>query len=168
MLSRGAGIDTRLRRPPLWRADRGAAAIETAILLPLLFAFLLGIEELGRLLWIQTVLQYSCEYAARYAAIPSNADDAGSIIVQYAQNRVFGMSSNNITFTYSSPTTSGASGMGSLVNATPPIPTPCGGPQVTASYTFQSVVPINQLLGLAGINALHGIVLNAQSCLPAA
>jgi Flp pilus assembly protein TadG len=155
VLSAGAGI--RPRRPALWPANRGATAIETAILLPLLFAFLLGIEELGRLLWIQSVLQYSCEYAARYAAIPANSGDAPSIILNYAQNRVFGMSSANITFNY---------------NNQPPVPpnatgSPCGGPQVSATYTFQSVVPVNQLLGLAGINALNGIILNAQSCLPA-
>ncbi|HTV90002.1 MAG TPA: TadE/TadG family type IV pilus assembly protein [Stellaceae bacterium] len=152
MLSPGGGA--RVRRARLWRANRGAAAIETAILLPLLFAFLLGIEELGRLLWIQSVLQYACEYAARYAAIPANSSDAGSVIVQYAQNHVFGMTSGTINFTYSSATTTPAS--------------QCGGPEVSATYTFQSVVPINQLLGLAGINALNGIELRAQSCLPSA
>lgn len=157
----------RPRRAALWRCSGGATAIETAILLPLLFAFLLGIEELGRLLWIQTVLQYSCEYAARFAAIPNNSATAGQQIVQYAQGRVFGMSSNNITYTYTSPNATGASGSGAQLTQTPVAQTPCGGPDMQASYTFQSVVPVNQLLGLAGINALNGIVLTAQSCLPA-
>lgn len=140
-------IGNRRRRPPLWRARGGATAIETAILLPLLFAFLLGIEELGRLLWIQSVLQYSCEYAARYANLPQTTN-----IIHYAQEHVFGMSSQNIAFNYLSATTTPVSS--------------CGGPEVTASYTFQSVVPINQLLGLAGVRALNGIILTAQSCLP--
>jgi Flp pilus assembly protein TadG len=164
---RPAGPRSRLQR--LWRAKAGTTAIETAILLPLLFAFLLGIEELGRLLWIQSILQYSCEYAARFAAIPRNSTSAGSSIIQQAQGRVFGMSYANITFTYTSPITDGATGTGSATpTPTPAAQTPCGGPQVTASYTFQSVVPVNQLLGLAGINALQGIVLSAQSCLPLA
>jgi Flp pilus assembly protein TadG len=143
------------RRPSLWRANRGATAIETAILLPLLLAFLLGIEELGRLLWIQSILQYACEYTARWAALPGNSADAPPQVAAQAANYVFGLNSSNITFTYNSPT------------ASPPTQTPCGGPDVQASYTFQSVVPLNQLLGLAGINALNGIVLTAQSCLPA-
>jgi Flp pilus assembly protein TadG len=101
----------------LWRDQGGAPAIEAALLLPVMFAFLLGIEELGRLLWTQSVLQYASETAARYAVI----NPSGSI-ASYASSHAFGVSVPAGDFTY---TATGA----------------CGGPQVIATYAFQPLVP---------------------------
>jgi len=127
-------------RLALWRAAAGATAVETAILMPLMLAFLLGIEELGRLLWTQSVLQYACETAARHAVI-----DPTDNITTYASGRAYGLSVPSSDFTYY-PAQSANSA--------------CGGPDVVATYTFTPLVP--QLVpGLA-------ITLRAQSCLPAA
>lgn len=150
------GRDSIERRAPvwrvrLWRHAGGATAIETAILLPLMLAFLLGIEELGRLLWTQSVLQYASETAARCAAIASlNCSAAGTpntptqaTVASYASSKAFGLYVPASNFTFA------AAGSASST---------CGGPQVTATYTFVPLVP--QLV--SGL----GITLNAKSCLP--
>ena len=47
----------------------GAAAVETALVLPVFLLCVFGISEIGRALWIQSTLQYAVEDAARCAAI---------------------------------------------------------------------------------------------------
>ena len=52
--------------------DRGGnAAIELALLLPVLLLFVLGIMECGRVLWTQNALNYAVEEAARCAGVDS-------------------------------------------------------------------------------------------------
>jgi hypothetical protein len=142
MLSGGRRALRLLRRWPrpsgMLRLNSGTTAVETALLLPLMLAFLLGIEELGRLLWTQSVLQFACENAARYAIINPLGNITG-----YAAGRVFGLNGAGIQFTY---------------NAAGSASSPCGGPDVAAAYTFQPLVPM-LVPGLA-------ITLKAQSCLP--
>lgn len=51
------------------RKERGAVAIEMAILLPLLLLILIGIIEFGRVLNIQVSLTQAAREGARYAAV---------------------------------------------------------------------------------------------------
>jgi Flp pilus assembly protein TadG len=46
----------------------GAAAVELAVLLPILAILLLGLWELGRLIWVQQVLSNAAREGARQAA----------------------------------------------------------------------------------------------------
>lgn len=51
-------------------ADRcGAAAVETALLMPLFLLMLLGAMELGRMAWAQAGLNYAVAEAARCASV---------------------------------------------------------------------------------------------------
>jgi Flp pilus assembly protein TadG len=140
------------------RSGRGTTAIETAILLPLMLAFLLGIEELGRLLWTQSILQYACETAARCAVIGANntsapCDSGGTpsqtSVQNYASGKAFSLSVQPSAFTFVSGGTCGTTSSGATVTGT----------LVTATYTFQPLVP-GLVPGLA-------ITLNAKSCIPA-
>jgi Flp pilus assembly protein TadG len=47
----------------------GSAAVEMAIVLPVFLAFVFGIVEFGRLVWIVNDLHYAVEEGARCAAI---------------------------------------------------------------------------------------------------
>lgn len=53
---------------------RGAAAVEFAILAPLLFLILLGIVEVGRMLMVQQVLTNGAREGARKAILPGATD----------------------------------------------------------------------------------------------
>jgi Flp pilus assembly protein TadG len=54
-----------LRR--LLRAREGLAAVEFALLLPVVALFMLGIIELGRLFWHRSTLEHAAEETGRYA-----------------------------------------------------------------------------------------------------
>ncbi|MFT4471609.1 TadE/TadG family type IV pilus assembly protein [Arthrobacter sulfonylureivorans] len=56
-------------------SERGAAAVEMAIVLPLLVLILMGIMEFGRVFYVQISLSHAAREGARYAAI--HHDDAG-------------------------------------------------------------------------------------------
>jgi len=67
-----AAIVKRLKNPKR-RWDEGAAAIEAAFVLPLLFLFVLGIAEFGMALWQWNTMLLAVEQAGRWAMI-NNAD----------------------------------------------------------------------------------------------
>jgi Flp pilus assembly protein TadG len=68
------------------RNDRaGAAAVEFAIIFPILLLFLFGIYEFGRLFWIQSSLQFAAEQAGRWAMANSTAG-TGAIQTQCANS----------------------------------------------------------------------------------
>lgn len=55
--------------------ERGAAAVEMAIVLPLLLLILIGIMEFGRVFNVQVSLTQAAREGARHAAIHYNDDD---------------------------------------------------------------------------------------------
>lgn len=55
-----------------WRSERGAAAVEFALVVPLLLALLLGTIEFGRAYNIQISLTHAARETARYMAIHDN------------------------------------------------------------------------------------------------
>lgn len=55
------------------RRSRGVSAIEFAIILPAYLLFILGIIELGYILWGSVSLQYAASYGARYAYVNPTA-----------------------------------------------------------------------------------------------
>lgn len=66
--------------------DRGSAAVEFAILLPVFLAFLLGVVEFGRAMWIRQTLQFAVEEATRYAI--ANTAAADTLVSQRARERM--------------------------------------------------------------------------------
>ena len=61
------------RKNPKPRWDQGAAAVEAALILPVLFLFVLGIVEFGMALWKWNTMLLAVEQAGRWAMI-NNAD----------------------------------------------------------------------------------------------
>jgi Flp pilus assembly protein TadG len=76
----------------LWRArliqdNSGAALIESALVLPVLFAVLFGTIECGRLMWTQLALNYAVEEAARCAEVTPEVCKDNPKTAAYAQSR---------------------------------------------------------------------------------
>ena len=150
----------------LWRASGGATAVEMAFLLPVFLLFMLGIEEFGRALWLQTSLQFAVEAAARCAAVsPSLCTAPGGSttdVPAYTASQVFAFTLPSSTFTYTPNATCGApssTGGGAQVETTSP------------GYLFRPAVDLSGLVSLVthvsgGTNPLSNIRLNAKSCHP--
>jgi Flp pilus assembly protein TadG len=122
----------------MWQDERGATALEFAILAPVFFLLIFGIIAFGLLFWTQVGLQHGAEMAARCASINATRCPTSNpgTITTYATQQSLGLSLPASTFTYSKPA--------------------CGN-QVSATYKY--VFP--------GIRNLSPLTLTAQACFPA-
>ena len=104
----------------LWaavRADRqGGAAIEFAIVCPVLVAILFGIIEMGRMFYIRQSLEYATEEAARYYAINPSLD-TGSIDTALRSAMAGGMGSD-VSIVYGAAPSCGTGATCTLITAT--------------------------------------------------
>jgi Flp pilus assembly protein TadG len=82
---------------------RGATALEFALCAPAFFALVMGIVELGLLVWMQLALQQGVEAAARCASINKNSCANVSQIKDYAAAQSYGLSPPSSTFTVTTP-----------------------------------------------------------------
>jgi Flp pilus assembly protein TadG len=89
-----AGLPRLLRR--LAKAANGVETVEFALVSLVLFTFLLGVVEFGRLYWTRSELQYATEAAARYLII--NPSATTSEVQAYAASKVFGISVPDANF----------------------------------------------------------------------
>jgi Flp pilus assembly protein TadG len=119
------------------RDERGASALEFALIAPAFFLFIFGIIEFGLLFWTQIGLQHGAEMAARCASINANLclTNNPSTITTYAMQQAYGLTLPVSTFTYSTAA--------------------CGN-QVSATYSFAFV----------GLPNLGPLTITAQSCFP--
>lgn len=68
------------------RDGKGNAAIESAIILPIFLLFILGVLQLGYILWGYISLEYALSYAARYAFV--HPTSTGSQLQNYAASTI--------------------------------------------------------------------------------
>ena len=111
----------------LRRDRRGGAAIEFAILAPVLFGILFGIVEMGRMFYVRHALEYATEQAARYYML-NPTTDSGSVTT-YLQGQMAGGMGSGVTADYVDTTS--CNGNASVTCTT-----------ITATYTFTFVAAI--------------------------
>lgn len=75
----------------------GTAAIEFALVAPVLILMIYGIIEVGRGLWIQNAMQLAVEEGARFAMANPTATDAQ--VLDRARAMLAGLNTNYFTFT---------------------------------------------------------------------
>ena len=127
--------------------DRGAAAVEFALLLPVLLLILFMIIDAGRALNAQITLTQAAREGVRLAAL----GQPDSTVV--------------------SSTQSAASGLTGLVNVTVTDCAPGAGPTTSAtvsvSYAFSFITPIGAIATLiGGTDPGSGLTLTAQGVMP--
>ena len=131
---------------PLLRArDRGAAAVEFAIMLPLLLLLLFGIIDFGRALNAQVTITQAAREGARLDALN--------------QPNVIGRTQGAAT---------GLSGVAvSIVSACPPGSGPTANADVKVTYSFNFITPIGAIAKLFGKTGPNSpLTLTAEGVMP--
>jgi Flp pilus assembly protein TadG len=82
----------------------GNTAVEFGLLAPALMLTLVSTIEFGRLLWMQSALNYGVQEAARCASVNPTTCSSASTIQTYAASKAGCASSCSSDFTYSAPT----------------------------------------------------------------
>ena len=133
-------------RSDLKDRDRGAAAVEFAICLPLLLLLVFGIIDFGRALNAQLSLTQAAREGVRLAALgySSAAVDAR------ANAAAPGLGGVTVTIT----------------DACPPGAGPTDDAQVNVSYSFSFITPVGSIAGLFGSGFGSPITLSAQGVMP--
>jgi Flp pilus assembly protein TadG len=92
-----------MARPAFWRGsgERGATAVEFAIILPILLLCVLGLMEFARAIWTQATLDYAVEAAARCAAVDTTTCGTDVAVESYAAGRSPGLSFADPASTFS-------------------------------------------------------------------
>lgn len=78
---------------------RGTTALEYALILPALLMLILGIMDVGRLVWVQGTLEYATAAAARCAAVNATDCTTTAQVQAYGVARAFGMTLATSDFT---------------------------------------------------------------------
>ncbi len=128
-------------------ADRGAAAVEFALLLPVLLLIVFGIVDFGRALNAQITLTQAAREGARLAAL---GQPAGTVIAR-TQTAATGLAGVSASVTASCPVNAGAS----------------ADAKVQASYSFTFVTPVGAIARLIGGSGFgSAMALTAQGVMP--
>ena len=102
---------------------RGAAAVEFALVLPLLMMLVFGAVEFGRMFWIKNSIQFAVEEAGRFAMV--NTDATTGELEAYAESRIFGMDPTDITFSVTAESFGGTDFM-----------------SIAGTYEFVTLIPL--------------------------
>lgn len=119
------------------RSEHGAAAVEFALLVPVLIILVLGIIEFGRAYNVQSTLSNAAREGARSMAITKNQDTARAVAKNAALQLSPALQNSNFTFSLLSGTT----GSGCPPND-----------QTTVTISYQ----LSTMTGIAGPFALTG------------
>ncbi len=130
------------RRSRWLSGRRGAAAIEYGLILPAVLLFVIGIIDVGRLLWTYTTLNRAVEAAARCGAINTLQCGTAAQVQSRAVTEAWGLEQ---TISESAFTVTRAS---------------CG-IRVAVSYDFVFAIP-----ALVGASPLGTVTLSPAACYP--
>lgn len=103
--------------------DRGVAAVEFAIVLPVFIMLVMGIVDFGRIYWVKSSMQFVVEQSTRHAMVNSDITEAALETYAYAQE-------------------ASVSGSGAVFDATIDASGAVNFMTVTGTYTFNFITPL--------------------------
>jgi Flp pilus assembly protein TadG len=137
------------------RDDRGAAAVEFALLLPLLLLLVFGIIDFGRAINAQITITQAAREGARVLALPGGTAPTSGGLLAYqarAQAAAIGLSGVSVTATATCPVGGATAGDDAKVQVT---------------YQFSFVTPIGAIARLFGSSGFGSpITLTANGVMP--
>jgi Flp pilus assembly protein TadG len=149
------------RRRRRGAGDRGAAAVEFALLLPLLLLIIFGLIDFGRALNAQITLTQAAREGARLDALGSYTSSQICTRVETAATGL-NLTCSNVTVEYSlsGSTSAGVCPAGAAVGG--------GDGVVQVSYPFTFITPIGAIARLVGggSGSFSGLTLTAQGDMP--
>ena len=132
------------RHRSTWRRHRGSVAVEFAIVLPVLLMILLGLIDLGRVIWSYTTLLQAVQVSARCAVVDKIHCGTATAVQSYAASHAWGLNLTSSAF--------------SVTMAA------CGA-QVRGTMAYQFVTPWFYVA--APFGATNTLTLTATACYPA-
>jgi Flp pilus assembly protein TadG len=114
------------------RDERGAAAVEMALLVPVLLLILFGIIDFGRMLNTQIALSQAAREGVRGLALGTSANPTGTV-----QTDAYPVTGVNVAYT-----------------VCPANPGPTSVATVTATKSFTYVTPISGIFNMLGMSSL--------------
>ena len=139
--------------PTRRRSSRGAAAVEFALVVPLLLLLVMGIIDFGWMLMKSNLLNNAARDAARIASLGGSYAEVDTTLD--AELTSAGIDLGDVTEVISCSNTSGASCNGSAASYTTNVASGTT-VMVTVSYTHQWLTPIGSLCELAGGSSCVG------------
>ena len=135
-------------------SDRGAVAVEFALLLPLLVLLIFGMIDFGRAINAQITITQAAREGARVLALPGGTTVGSSGLPAYQDRAIaaangLGLGSSNVTdgpdklFVIGCPTGSGSAGDDAVVNVT---------------YTFTFITPVGSIFGPTKTLTAEGVM----------
>lgn len=97
------------------------------MILPVFFLFIFGVIEFGRMIWITSSLQYTCEETARYAMV--NITATTTTLTAYAPTVFPGTSTSGIVFAATPDSVDGTNYM-----------------TISATYQYTPLIPLLDLV----------------------
>lgn len=87
------------------KSESGVAAVEFALIAPIFFMMIFGIIDMGRVYWLISSMEYAVEGAGRYAMLNTSA--TSQQVIEEAQDNLYVINQNSVTFTTSTSSSSG-------------------------------------------------------------
>lgn len=90
-----------MMRSKIWIENRGAAAVEAALVLPVFLTFIYGIIQVALMFWTQASLYHGAQMAARCSALQQPACASTELTQQYAASQSYELRPAASVFTVS-------------------------------------------------------------------
>jgi Flp pilus assembly protein TadG len=137
-----------------WVSDRGAAAVEFALLVPIFLVMVFGIMDFGLVLYSKTVVNNAAREGARTASLGGTLDQSVTAAISAAGDLTGASPTVSTTCTLANSATLCPKWVSGTNGEPPP---PLSTVTVTVNYTYAWMTPLVEFIpGLGSSRALSG------------